>query len=69
MAAPLVAGERVIGVVNVDSPRSDAFSGDDLRLLTTLAGQLATIFEKARLDTELIQHAASAGAARGRAHG
>ena len=58
MTAPLVAGERVIGVVNVDSPRPDAFSGDDLRLLTTLAGQLATIFEKARLDTELIQHAA-----------
>ena len=58
MAAPLVAGERVIGVVSVDSPRPDAFSGDDLRLLTTLAGQLATIFEKARLDTELIQHAA-----------
>ena len=58
MAAPLVAGGRVIGVVNVDSPRLDAFSGDDLRLLTTLAGQLATIFEKARLDAELIQHAA-----------
>ena len=39
MAAPLVAGDRVIGVVNVDSPRPDAFSGDDLRLLSTLAGQ------------------------------
>ena len=53
MAAPLVAGERVIGVVNVESPRLNAFSGDDLRLLTTLAGQLATIFEKARLDAAL----------------
>jgi signal transduction histidine kinase len=57
MAAPLVAGGRVNGVVSVDSPRSDAFSGDDLRLLTTLAGQLATIFEKARLDAELAEHA------------
>jgi PAS domain S-box-containing protein len=53
IAAPLVAGERVIGVVNVESPRLNAFSGDDLRLLTTLAGQLATIFEKARLDAAL----------------
>ncbi len=53
MAAPLVAGERVIGVINVESRSLDAFSGDDLRLLSTLAGQLATIFEKARLDAEL----------------
>jgi signal transduction histidine kinase len=57
MAAPLVAGERVLGVVNVESPRLDAFSGDDLRLLTTLAGQLAIVFEKARLDAALDEHA------------
>jgi PAS domain S-box-containing protein len=58
MAAPLVVGERVIGVVNVESQQLDAFSGDDLRLLATLAGQLATIFEKARLDAALAEHAA-----------
>ncbi|CAG0932307.1 Sensor histidine kinase WalK [Thermoflexales bacterium] len=58
MVAPLVVGERVIGVVNVETPRLDAFSGDDLRLLTTLAGQLAVIFEKARLDAALLEHAA-----------
>ena len=59
MAAPLVARDRVLGVVNVDSPQPDAFAGEDLRLLTTLAGQLATIFEKARLDAELARHAAT----------
>ncbi len=59
MVAPLVVGKRAIGVVNVASPRLDAFSGDDLRLLTTLAGQLATIFEKARLDTALEAERAS----------
>jgi len=59
MAAPLVVGERAFGVVNVESPQPDAFSGDDLRLLTTLAGQLATIFEKARLDTALEAERAS----------
>ncbi len=58
MAAPLVVGQRVIGVVDVTSPWLDAFSGDDLRLLSTLAGQLATIFERARLDAELVEHAA-----------
>jgi PAS domain S-box-containing protein len=58
MAAPLMAGERAIGVVNVESPKLDAFSGEDLRLLTTLAGQLATIFEKSRLDAALVEHAA-----------
>ena len=58
MVAPLVVGQRAIGAVVVGSSRVDAFSGDDLRLLTTLAGQLATIFEKARLDAELAGHAA-----------
>ncbi len=58
MAAPLVVGERVLGVVNVESPRLDAFSGDDLRLLATLAGQLATVFEKARLDAALAEYSA-----------
>jgi signal transduction histidine kinase len=59
MVAPMVVGERMIGVVSVVSSQLDAFSGDDLRLLTTLAGQLATIFEKARLDAKLAEHAAT----------
>jgi PAS domain S-box-containing protein len=58
MAAPLLVGAQVIGVVEVETPEVDDFSGDDLRLLTTLAGQLAVIFEKARLDTALMKHAA-----------
>jgi PAS domain S-box-containing protein len=58
MVAPLVVGTQLIGVVNVETPAPDAFSGDDLRLLTTLAGQLAVIFEKARLDSVLIEHTA-----------
>ena len=59
MVAPLVVGERVIGVVNVEHPLPDAFSGDDLRVLTTLAGQFATILERARLDAELETERAS----------
>jgi PAS domain S-box-containing protein len=56
MAAPLVVSGHVLGVVNVESPHLDAFSDDDLRLLTTLAGQLALIFEKARLDAAVAKH-------------
>ena len=58
MAAPLIVSGHAIGAINVESPLLDAFSGDDLRLLTTLAGQLAILFEKARLDAELAEHAA-----------
>ncbi|MBN1887029.1 MAG: GAF domain-containing protein [Thermoflexales bacterium] len=53
MVAPLIVGDQVIGVINVESQQLDAFSEDDLRLLTTLTGQLATILEKTRLDTAL----------------
>jgi PAS domain S-box-containing protein len=58
MVAPMVVGTQLIGVVNVETPALDAFSGDDLRLLTTMAGQLAVIFEKARLDAVLLEHTA-----------
>jgi len=45
---PLVIGGDVIGVVSAESAQLDAFSGDDQRLLTTIAGQLATAIEKLR---------------------
>lgn len=49
MVVPLRVGERVIGVINVESPRLNAFTGDDLRLLATLAGQVAETIERVRL--------------------
>jgi GAF domain-containing protein len=49
LCVPLKVGRRVIGVLNVESDRQDAFSAKDERLLTTLAGQLATAIEKVRL--------------------
>jgi len=59
MVAPLIVDGRTIGVVNVESPHLGAFSEDDLRLLTTLAGQLAVILDKSRLDAELAQYTAT----------
>ncbi|PWB69633.1 MAG: hypothetical protein C3F07_19110 [Anaerolineales bacterium] len=46
---PLKIGERVIGVISVESEETEAFSAQDERLLATLANQAAIAFENARL--------------------
>ncbi len=47
IAVPLVMGERVMGVLDVQSNRLDAFDGDDVFMLETLAGQLALALQEA----------------------
>jgi GAF domain-containing protein len=49
LSVPLRVGEQLIGVINAESARLDAFSPQDERLLTTVAGQLATAIERVRL--------------------
>jgi PAS domain S-box-containing protein len=49
MAVPLTVRDKVIGVINVESSRLNAFSANDLRFLTTLAGQVATFIERLEL--------------------
>lgn len=49
MCVPLRVGDRVLGVLNAESPRLNAFSTDDFRLLETLADQMAIVVERARL--------------------
>lgn len=49
MCAPLISGEKIIGVLNVESRNTDAFNEDDERLLTTIAGGLATSIERLQL--------------------
>ncbi|HJS20672.1 MAG TPA: GAF domain-containing protein, partial [Anaerolineales bacterium] len=46
---PLCVGERVIGVISVESEDSDALTAQDEKLLATLANQAAVAFENARL--------------------
>lgn len=43
LAVPLVVEDTLIGVLNVDSTRLDAFSADDEELLVTLANQAAKV--------------------------
>lgn len=57
LCVPLIIGQRVIGVVNAESARPGAFNQDDERLLTTLAGQLATTIANIRLFKDTL-HAA-----------
>ncbi len=50
---PLLVGDRGVGVISLQNlDREHAFSGDDVRLLTTLAGSLTVALENARLFEE-----------------
>jgi GAF domain-containing protein len=50
---PLKIGKKVLGGINAESEKKDAFSKEDQRLLETLASQTAIAIENARLFTEL----------------
>lgn len=55
MALPLKVGERIIGVLDVQSAYEDDFSEDDVLVLQTMADQLAIAIENANLHTETKQ--------------
>ncbi|HZD10611.1 MAG TPA: GAF domain-containing protein, partial [Candidatus Binatia bacterium] len=57
VAAPMISDGEVIGVINVESRKRNAFSAADLRFLTTLAGQMVTAIERAKLYEDLERHA------------
>ncbi len=52
---PLKVGQKVIGVIDAQSRALDAFSENDLRLLSIIGGQLATLIENIRLYEEIKQ--------------
>ncbi|MDY7077969.1 MAG: CHASE4 domain-containing protein [Chloroflexota bacterium] len=55
LCVPLEVEEQVIGVLNVESEKVDAFDEDDQRLLSTLADQAALALENARLYEAVTQ--------------
>jgi len=57
LAVPLLLEGRLIGVINVDSTRRDAFSQVDEDLLVAVANHSARIIESARLHDALRRHA------------
>lgn len=55
MAIPLIVGENVIGVLDLQGEEQDRFSEDDIRIQTTLASQIAVAIENARLYAEQVE--------------
>src|SRR3954469_8590038 len=55
VAVPLIAQDKVIGVMDVESDRVGYFSEEHVRTLTLLAPQVASSVENARLYAELAQ--------------
>jgi signal transduction histidine kinase len=49
MAVPMMAGDRVIGVLDVQRSEVNGFNEDDLRVLSSVAAQAAIAIERARL--------------------
>lgn len=52
MAVPLVVGDKVLGVLDVQADRVNRFSAEDIHIQTTLAAQIAAALENARLFEE-----------------
>ena len=48
LCVPILFKEQLLGVINAESTRKNAFNAHDERLLATLAGQLATAIEQIR---------------------
>lgn len=55
LCVPLKAGDHIFGVLNVESPQTDAFDENDEQILATLAGQLAIAIERMRLYQKLLR--------------
>ncbi|HLA08919.1 MAG TPA: GAF domain-containing protein, partial [Anaerolineales bacterium] len=52
MGVPIIVGDKVLGVVDVQSFRPNAFNEDNVRLLSTLASNMGVAIENARLLDE-----------------
>lgn len=49
MAIPLIYRNEILGVINVESEQTDAYSENDAEMLGTLGGSLAAVIANARL--------------------
>ncbi|GAB4495096.1 MAG: hypothetical protein OHK0052_01750 [Anaerolineales bacterium] len=49
LSAPLKVGQKILGVLDVQSPQPNAFDENDLRVIETLADQIAIAIENAGL--------------------
>jgi len=59
IAVPLIVKNRVIGVIDIESPQPDHFTEEHKRLLTLIASRMAVGIENARLYTRISRQAKS----------
>lgn len=56
IATPLITKKHIIGAISLEtSEKTDAFTDDDLRLLTAFAGTAATVIQNTQLYESLLQ--------------
>ena len=55
MLVPLKVDKRVVGVFNIESDKLNAYSQNDLRLMTAFAAQAAVSIERAKLHEQLVE--------------
>ncbi|HID54747.1 MAG TPA: PAS domain S-box protein [Anaerolineae bacterium] len=55
LAVPMIVGEKLVGILDLQSDRADFFSEDDLRTQKTLASQIAVAIENAQQYAEQVQ--------------
>jgi NtrC-family two-component system sensor histidine kinase KinB len=55
IAVPMLSSEKVIGVLDVQSPRVNVFNEDDLRVLSSLATHITIAIEEARLFEQVAE--------------
>src|SRR5207237_9687138 len=58
MAVPLLHRERVIGVVDLESPKLGYFTDEHVRVVSTLAPAIAIAIENARLHERQVRSSA-----------
>jgi signal transduction histidine kinase len=55
MAVPMIAGKRIIGVLDVQADQVDRFTAEDMRVMTILAAQVAVAVQNAQLYAEQVE--------------
>ncbi len=58
LAVPMIVGDKLIGVLDLQSDKLEFFSEDDLKIQRTLASQIAIAVENAKQYAEQVQTAA-----------
>lgn len=55
LAVPLIAGNRVLGVLDLQADRTDVFTDEDVYIQTILAAQIAVALENVRSNEQIVK--------------